>query len=42
MNWETLLAFGDSITYGARSYLGYPEICGDILGGKLDKKQILK
>lgn len=38
MNWETLLAFGDSITYGARSYLGYPEICGDILGGKLDKK----
>ena len=38
MNWETLLAFGDSITYGARSYLGYPEICGDILGVKLDKK----
>jgi lysophospholipase L1-like esterase len=38
MNWETLLAFGDSITYGARSYLGYPEICGDILGRKLDKK----
>jgi len=38
MNWETLLAFGDSITYGARSYIGYPEICGDILGVKLDKK----
>ena len=38
MNWETLLAFGDSITFGARSYLGYPEICGDILGKKLDKK----
>lgn len=37
MNWETLLCFGDSITFGARSYLGYPEICGDILGKKLDK-----
>lgn len=32
------MAFGDSITYGARSYLGYPEICGDILGEKLGKK----
>ena len=38
MNWETLLAFGDSITYGARSYLGYPEICGDLLEEKLEKK----
>jgi lysophospholipase L1-like esterase len=38
MNWETLLALGDSITYGARSYLGYPEICGHILSEKLDKK----
>src|SRR5436190_23929773 len=37
MNWETLLSLGDSITFGARSYLGYPEICGDILGKKLDK-----
>lgn len=37
MNWETLLSFGDSITFGARSYLGYPEICGDILGKKLEK-----
>lgn len=37
MNWETLLSFGDSITFGARSYLGYPEICGNILGKKLDK-----
>lgn len=37
MNWETLLSFGDSITFGARSYLGYPEICGDMLGKKLDK-----
>lgn len=37
MNWETLLSFGDSITFGARSYLGYPEICGDILGQKLEK-----
>ena len=38
MNWETLLAFGDSITFGARSYLGYPEICGNILSEKLDKQ----
>lgn len=38
MNWETILAFGDSITFGARSYLGYPEICGDILAKKLNKK----
>lgn len=37
MNWETLLAFGDSITFGARSYLAYPEICGNILEQKLDK-----
>lgn len=37
MNWETLLAFGDSITFGARGYLGYPELCGDILSKKLDK-----
>ena len=37
MNWETLLSFGDSITFGARSYLGYPEITGSILESKLDK-----
>jgi lysophospholipase L1-like esterase len=37
MNWETLLCFGDSITFGARSYLGYPEICGNILEKELDK-----
>ena len=37
MNWETLLCFGDSITIGARSYLGYPEICGSILVEKLNK-----
>jgi lysophospholipase L1-like esterase len=37
MNWETLLCFGDSITFGARSYLGYPEICGNILEKKLSK-----
>lgn len=28
MNWETLLALGDSITIGSRSYLGYPECAG--------------
>ena len=31
MNWETLLCIGDSITIGARSYLGYPEYLGNIL-----------
>ena len=31
------MSFGDSITFGARSYLGYPELCGDLLGKKLDK-----
>ncbi len=31
MNWESLLCMGDSITRGARSYLGYPEIAADML-----------
>jgi lysophospholipase L1-like esterase len=31
MNWETILCVGDSITIGSRSYLGYPEYCGDFL-----------
>jgi lysophospholipase L1-like esterase len=38
MNWETLVCFGDSITFGARSYLGYPELCGHLLSNKLDKR----
>jgi lysophospholipase L1-like esterase len=38
MNWETLLCLGDSITFGARSYLGYPEMCGHILEERLDKQ----
>lgn len=37
MNWETLLCLGDSITFGARSYFGYPEICGNLLEKKLSK-----
>ena len=37
MNWETLLCLGDSLTFGARSYLGYPEICADLLSKKLNK-----
>ena len=37
MNWETLICFGDSITFGARSYLGYPERCGELLSKRLDK-----
>lgn len=37
MNWETLLAFGDSITFGARSYLPYPELCGSMLEAHLQK-----
>ncbi len=31
MNWETLMSFGDSITIGSRTYLGYPEKSADIL-----------
>ncbi len=31
MKWETLLCIGDSITIGARSYLGYPEYLGSFL-----------
>jgi lysophospholipase L1-like esterase len=38
MNWETILSLGDSITYGARSYYGFPEICGSILEKNLQKK----
>jgi lysophospholipase L1-like esterase len=38
MNWETYLAFGDSITIGARTYLGYPEIVGHQLSIKLNKQ----
>lgn len=37
MNWETYIAFGDSITIGARSYLGYPEYTGKILEAKTNK-----
>lgn len=37
MNWETLLCLGDSITFGDRSYFGYPEIAGSILEEKLSK-----
>lgn len=38
MNWETYIAFGDSITIGARSYLGYPEVAGDKLEKTLSKQ----
>jgi lysophospholipase L1-like esterase len=38
MNWETYLAFGDSITIGARTYLGYPELVGDALSLHLSKQ----
>lgn len=37
MNWETYIAFGDSITIGARSYLGYPEYTGDLLSKATNK-----
>ena len=37
MNWETILCLGDSITYGARSYLGFPEYCADALESSTDK-----
>ena len=35
MNWETYTAFGDSITKGARTYLGYPELVGSELTSRL-------
>jgi lysophospholipase L1-like esterase len=38
MNWETYLALGDSITIGARSYAGYPELTGRLLEQRLDKQ----
>ena len=37
MNWETLLCLGDSITIGSRSYLGYPEYCGQFLSIETSK-----
>lgn len=37
MNWETLLCVGDSITIGSRSYLGYPEYCGNQLSIETNK-----
>ena len=38
MNWETYLALGDSITKGARTYLGYPELTAHKLSQKLNKE----
>src|SRR6185369_15883500 len=38
MNWETYIAFGDSITIGARTYLGYPEHVGKLLEQTTKKK----
>ncbi len=38
MNWETILSVGDSITIGSRSYLGYPEYCGNFLSLGTNKK----
>jgi lysophospholipase L1-like esterase len=38
MNWETYIAFGDSITIGARTYLGYPELVGNKLSIELSKQ----
>lgn len=38
MNWETYIAYGDSITIGARTYLGYPELVGNSLSNHLSKQ----
>ncbi len=35
MNWDTYIAFGDSITIGSGTYLGYPELVGNILDSYL-------
>jgi len=37
MNWETILFLGDSITFGARSYLGFPEYCAAALESATNK-----
>ncbi len=37
MNWETYIALGDSITFGARTYLSYPEKIGQRLKQELNK-----
>ncbi|MCD4679330.1 MAG: SGNH/GDSL hydrolase family protein [Bacteroidales bacterium] len=37
MNWETYIAIGDSITKGARTYLGYPEKTAYLLKQELKK-----
>jgi lysophospholipase L1-like esterase len=37
LNWETLMCFGDSITIGARTYLGYPERCASTLRHRTDR-----
>ncbi len=37
MNWETYIALGDSITFGARTYLSYPERIGSNLKNTLTK-----
>lgn len=41
MNWETYIAYGDSITKGARTYLGYPELLGNSLSKILSKQWIV-
>lgn len=38
MNWETFIAYGDSITKGARTYFGYPELLGNSLSKILSKQ----
>lgn len=37
MNWETILCLGDSITIGSRSYLAYPDYCGNYLSEQTHK-----
>jgi lysophospholipase L1-like esterase len=37
MNWETYISIGDSISKGARTYLGYPEKIAHSLKQKLGK-----
>jgi lysophospholipase L1-like esterase len=41
MNFETYIAFGDSITSGARTYLGYPELLSDALSIQLQKQWVV-
>lgn len=38
MIWKTILSLGDNITIGSRTYLSYPDICGNLLRLKTNEE----